>query len=43
MSFLKRHPTINITQQFGTIYVPKTTLKFHNGVADNYFAYICNG
>ena len=43
MPFIKRLPTINITQQFGTIYVPKITLKFHNGVADNYFAYICNG
>jgi hypothetical protein len=43
MPFIKRHDTINIIQQFGTIYVPKTTLKLHKSVTDNYFAYICNG
>ena len=42
MPFIKRHDTINIIQQFGTIYVPKTTLKLHKSVTDNYFAYICN-
>ena len=43
MPFIKRHDTINIIQQLGTIYVPKTTLKLHKSVTDNYFAYICNG
>ena len=35
MPFIKRHDTINIIQQFGTIYVPITNFNHIKIVAEN--------
>ena len=43
MPFIKRHDTINIIQQCGTIYVPTTNFNYTKNSCREYFAYICVG